>query len=222
MTSKALPWTYYDVKLKIDRIVGGLPVRDDLILAWQEAHWRKHPPLPGDPATPEEAARLTKALVTHAADVVDDEQNSWTTFPRDEDGYLCIETRCIKAMLKESANILRKLVKADGAGNYLRARLAERVFVPGRLIPFEPRTTEPHASPERPIHVMTAMGPRDALKRADELHGVSLSVRLKVLDDGMFTVDVLSALLDHASENGLGADRSQGAGTFAFTIEAAD
>ncbi len=67
---------------------------------------------------------------------------------------------------------------------------------------------------------MTARGPRTALKRSDYISGVKLVCRLEVLDDNFITESMLRTILDYASENGLGADRSQGYGTFTYELVA--
>ena len=100
----------------------------------------------------------------------------------------------------------------------MRARVAERIFVVEKLLPFVPEKTEPDDMLERPIHVMTAQGPRDALKRTDVLIDVEILATVRVLNDGMVTPDVLKTILDYAVVNGLGADRSQGMGTGDYVL----
>lgn len=209
-------WNYHRLVLKLDNIAGGLPTDPRLIEAWQQANWRKRAKLlPEDPQTPAEAAAGTVALL----EGVTADEAGWTTFARGPGGYLCVEGRQIKAMLKESANIMKSMIPINGKVIPLRSKLAERVFVVERLIPFLPETNEPTRMDERPIHVMTAQGPRDAIKRSDVMELVELVCTLKVLRDGMFTVEILRQLLSHAADNGLGADRSQGYGRFDFTLD---
>lgn len=209
-------WTHYRLTLRVENLAGGLPTDPRLIEAWQQARWSKAAKLlPGDPASPQEAAERTKELLGPEVP----EETGWTTFARDLQGRLCIEGRQVKAMLKESANILRSmLAKENKQLSQLRARLAERVFVVERLIPILPERTEPDRLVERPIHVMTAMGPRDAIKRTDVVDKAELVATLRVLKDGLFTPELLETILEHASENGLGGDRSQSFGRFTFDL----
>ena len=209
-------WNHHRLTFHLDDIAGGLPTDARLIDAWQQARWSKVAKLlPEDPQNPEEAAKRTRELLGPEVP----EEAGWTTFARDDQQRLCIEGRQIKAALKESANILKTLIKIGDKTVPLRARLAERVFVVERLLPLLPERQEPDDTIERAIHVMTAQGPRDALKRTDIVRKAELVCTLKVLNDGMFTHDILSTLLDHGSENGLGADRSQGFGRFTFELE---
>jgi hypothetical protein len=216
-------WDYYDLVLDLDDIAGGTPVDPRLIDAWQQANWDHQAKLlEGDPQTPQEAAERTKAMVPTPA--VGEEQG-WTTFVRDSAGRLCKEGRDVKAMLKECANIMKGLIPVANAKGVegtipLRARLAEQVFVVERLIPLTPERTEPDATLEKAIHVMTAQGPRDALKRTDVCRKVELHATLKVLraKPMIFSHDVLDEILFYAQDNGLGADRSQGMGCFTYSL----
>lgn len=209
-------WLHYALNWKLDTIAGGIPVDPRLIDAWQQANWRKQAKLlPDDPKDATEAAARTKELVPVA-----EGEAGWTTFPRTRDGRLAIEGRQVKAAIKEASNILRPMLPRTEKGSAIpwRARVAERIFVVEKLLPFVPEKTEPDDMLERPIHVMTAQGPRDALKRTDVLIDVEILATVRVLNDGMVTPDVLKTILDYAVVNGLGADRSQGMGTGDYVL----
>jgi hypothetical protein len=77
----------------------------------------------------------------------------------------------------------------------------------------------PHGYEEKPIHVMTAQGPRAALKRFDFVNKPKLSFEVWVLKTAAQETrhigeDDLVAILTHTQENGCGASRSQGEGKF--------
>jgi len=211
-------WKHYELTMDVDTLVGGIPRHPEIVRRWQEARWPAESKIgPDDPADPEAAAEATIADLGSQAIAADEAVSGlWTGFVED-DGQLCIENRNVKAMLKESANILKSIVgKKAGKPQPLRARLAERVFVSPRMIPLGRAT--PDETTERAIHVMTAQGPRTALKRTDVCRKVTVSCRLKVLDDGVISTEILEALLEHGAENGLGTDRSTGAGTFTWVL----
>ena len=207
-------WIYYQLTMNVDTLVGGIPRHPEIVRRWQEARW----PAGGDEKagkTVDDATVETVAALGDQAMSDEEVAGIWTGFV-EHDGGLALESRNVKAMLKESANVLRSVVKVRGKTIPLRARLAERVFVsPDRI---SLGRVEPDETVERPIHVMTRQGPRTALKRTDVCHKVELECRLQVLDDGIITEDVLRAILDHASVNGIGTDRSQGNGTFSWTL----
>jgi len=132
---------------------------------------------------------------------------------------LYIEGRQVKAMIKESANILRP--KFNMAA--FKAKVAERVFVAEDKISLGVK--EPTGYEERPIHVMTAQGERTALKRSDYVKDATIKFTLKVLDDSILDKnkkkwtpeEYLEPIFAFAEENGLGADRSQEQGKFNVT-----
>jgi hypothetical protein len=212
----------YRLELVVDRLVGGIPRHPDIVRRWQETRWPDRPKLKdGDPLTPQEAADRTIELL--GEQVHEEVAGIWTGFVESEDGGIAIEGRQVKAMFKESANILRTMIKVGGKTIPLRARVAERVFVTDSLIAIDgtpnPETGKlPTGTIERPIHVMTAQGPRTALKRTDYVDKAIVGCDLKVLDDGMITTEILDQILTHAALNGIGTDRSQGAGMFQYVL----
>lgn len=210
-------WVYYRLTINCAELVGGVPRHPEIVRRWQESRWpAKGRSRDGDmPGSVDDATARTVVQLGDQAFAEEDVAAVWTGFLSDDTG-LVLEARAVKAMLKESANVCKSLVRVNGKPVPLRARLAERVFVEPRLIPLG--VAEPSGTREKPIHVMTARGPRTALKRTDYVSDVKLVCRLKVLDDGFITEEMLRTILDHASANGLGADRSQGYGTFTYEL----
>lgn len=225
MSSKnAVPlWTRIGITLSIkNRVVGGVPTDPKLISGWLSAN------MPDvDAAEREKLATATLAQLPALTE--EKAEGMWTTFKRDASG-LYIEGRQVKAMFKESANILRDmLTKADkktkGEGDSskskytnLKAKLAERLFVEDDKIFFKrdkKNILAPDGNEERAIHVMTAQGPRTALKRVDYVSApAAIIFTCRFLNDGVVDLGLIETLLEHSSWNGLGADRSQGNGLF--------
>lgn len=195
-------WKRYVVELHIPRHCGGIPRNPELVRRWQEATG----------GTPEQADVIAENLGDQATAAV---EGLWTGYLSDDAG-LYIEARQVKAMLKESANIVKAFfTNAKGKVPPLRSQLAERVFVAPERIHLG--RAEPDGTTEKPIHVLTRQGPRTALKRVDYVTDVKIAFTLNVLDDGVITERHLHAIFEHAQLNGLGTDRSQGAGM--FTLE---
>lgn len=230
---------YYDLTLIIDRLVGGIPKQEKIIKGWQEARWPTGlvaEELANEGITPETATEQTLEDLGSNAQSEDEIAAVWTGFAMMQHPQFgeiaAVESRQIKAMLKESANIIKDMPEAkvekkgkDGKVTRttiaLRAKLAERVFPQPKWIPILDVFGEPIKidNLERPIHVMTRQGPRTALKRTDFADEVILKCELKVLNDGLITENILRAILNHACDNGIGTDRSQGAGTFAYELK---
>jgi len=191
-------WRLFDVELLVDRLTAGIPANPELLRAWLAASSAP------TPAVEEQTAMLQR---------VDPEAAHAVVFYRDVTGRPCYESRGFKAALKEGANVLKDVLRVRN----LRALLAQRVFVSPKLVPIR---AEVHVA-ERPIRVMTRQGPRTSLKRYEFADGVRLRFRLKLLDDGVVEERHLRRILDYLQESGLGADRSQGSGTFRLVFFAA-
>jgi hypothetical protein len=198
----------YDVEIKIrDRICGGIPKHPEIIRSWVEAKTKF------DDEQAKKIIRETSVIMATEEIFEDKTLKAWTGFKKDEKG-LFIESRQIKAMVKENANILKGVTGAKPIINIrnLQARLAERVFVkPDRIYL---GVKEPSGFMEIAIHVFTPKGPRDSLKRVDYVEGPTLKFQLEVLDDGLIGKKELELIVEHAQRLGLGANRSQGYGQF--------
>ena len=170
------------------------------------------------------ASEATEALIFQTESEIqvavdEGEKESWTGFKRDETRGLYLEGRQVKAMLKECANVLREQLGITA----FKARVAERVFVEEDQIYLGKE--EPDGSVERPIHVMTRMGPMTALKKADYVEDATVCFTLRALKQPMLTKEkdrimpsaYIPLLLKLGQNIGLGADRSQGNGRFIVT-----
>ena len=212
-------WSHYKVVLEfVVPCIGGTPNSKNLIKGWLETK---------NLATSEaELAALVDATVEQIGGKVEEKASAmWTVFKLDDMG-LYIEGRQVKAMFKESSNILRDmLIKATETGakgknrfTNLKSKVAERLFVVEDRIYFQREGANLRASDgsdERPIHVVTAQGPRTALKRSDYVKaGTQVGFNVKLLNDSVVDEELVKVLLEHSSENGLGSDRSQGFGRF--------
>lgn len=205
------PFDRYHVKLHITDLVGGVPKNAELIDGWIKATCKE--------ANDEQRAAIvqaTKETLTEAAEEMVDKQS--IGFKSDERG-LFIEGRHVKAMLKECGNIIKDLVegfgkKGDsqkGISNF-KSKVAEQLFVEEERIYLGKQ--KPDEIEERPIHVMTAQGPRNSLKRVEIVRDVDVGFTLCRRKGNIVPEKAMLAILDYAQTNGLGADRSQGRGKF--------
>ena len=205
---------YFNVQLQMRRwICGGTPKSPDTIEKWIQAA------LSDDSRIDTLIAEAKDAMGTEKlseGDVEALKNAAWNGFRSDDDG-LYIESRQVKAMFKESANVIKDVLGLSA----FKARVAERVFVMGDRIHLD--TDIPSGTYDSMVHAMTPRGPNSALKRTDYVERPLIECRLKVLNDGiklaggkgkMHPSEYLPAILEHACENGLGADRSQGHGQF--------
>lgn len=203
------PRSLYDVyELSIQfrtRICGGMPRNKDLIRSWVEA-------------TTEHADSKTEELIKENLDLLvnDKADKSWIGFAQDTKGLL-IQTRQVKAMLKQSAQVLGITNQKRGSKQIFAEGMEVKAMDGGDRIYLG--VQEPTAYHEGPIHVMTAQGPRTALRRMDYVERPLLRFEIWVLKTNAqekrhVGEEDLVTILRHAQENGLGSSRSQGEGKF--------
>ena len=202
----------YRVQIQVrDRICGGMPKNPDLIKNWVEA-------------TTGHADEISEKLIQENAELVVNEvaEKCWNGFPEDKHHGLFIPCRNIKACLKQSAQLLGIYKNKRGSKQIMAEGMevkapSERGYGPTDRIYLDKNT--PDGTDESAIHVMTAQGPRTALRRMDYVTKPTLSFEIWVLKTAAQETrhigeEQLVEILTHAQENGLGASRSQGEGKF--------
>mgnify|MGYP001593690007 FL=1 len=195
-------WDFYRVKIEIrDKLIGGWPKSPQVVEALLRARGLEDLiPIRDynlENLTPEEKEELKKNAI----------EKSWVGFLENDNGpYL--ESRCVKAMLKEAANVLKSILDVKN----LKSKVAERVFVDPYQIYLGKDKVD--GTGERVIHVMTMQGPRSSIKKYDYMLQPEINFRLRVLRDNLVKESMLRTMLEYAQENGLGTDRSQDHGKF--------
>jgi hypothetical protein len=170
--------------------------------------------------------------------IEDRASGAWTGF-KFVDGSLVLEERQVKAMLKECGTTLDYFRLIRG----FRQLVQHGVFVEPAFIPLMRNAgtvTEPDGFEDRVVHVMTAQGPRSAIKRVDYLrapahvefdvlvaepnkavHWAQARSQSKKKESGQALPDnweeAWQQMWRLAQELGLGANRSQGVGKFNVT-----
>ncbi len=223
------PFDTYEVKLRVFKLVGGIPMDPQLLDAWLQSKFKiknleskadKEKTEKAEAALVDAVRSKSEAVKSHAElleeaqkEIGEQMEKSAIGFHK-VDGQLVIEGRQVKAMLKESGNIIKDIAP-DGAVGALKSKVADKTFIEENFIPIG--RTEPDEILERPIHVITAQGPRDSLKRCQVCNNVEIQFTVKRRigpDKSGVPEKVLMGILDYAQRVGLGADRSQGCGKF--------
>jgi hypothetical protein len=210
-------YSIYRVKLQFSgKVAGGIPKDPSLIESWVKARTGYD-----DEETRnqiENAKALTEgSLEDGIAGIVDDAiEKNQTIFLRDEEGpYL--EARCVKACFRDVLSIGRVFTNKKGSKQiYQHAFViknaddgSDRIYLDGGVEGID----------ERPIHVMTARGPRTAIKRMAVITAPFAEFEVWVLkthhrEARHLTDDDIRTALLVMQHNGLGASRSQGYGQF--------
>ncbi len=197
----------YAIAIRLrERLNGGMPRNKELIRAWVES-------------TTGFKDEATEKLIQADADLVVNAvaEKMWIGFPEDAAKGIFIECRQVKAMLKQSASLLGITKKKLGSKQVLAEGMEVKALDGGSRIYLG--KMGPDGTEEKAIHVMTAQGPRTALKKTDFINSPELVFELWVLKTATAEKrhvgeDEVTSILQHAQENGLGASRSQGHGKF--------
>lgn len=221
----------YDVELVIDeKLIGGIPKDAKIVQGWL----RSKAGVTEERELAQFAARTMREqgvdlgvspadlqamnpdqiydLLDHVAEGYSAEKST-TGFKQDENG-LYVEDRQVKAMLKEGINILYAGERWGRTKKGPKSFFTERVFVKPRRIHLG--VMAPDGVETFVGHVSDKQGPRSTLGLHEFVEQPTLNFRLEVLHDEI-KHDVWPSLWLHAENNGLGALRSQGFGTFTTT-----
>lgn len=223
-------FTSYRVELTFRaRLMGGVPKDPKVIEGWLRSK-------AGISDTEEVRQALLRTLIELGADVSGGEtfdelvaasealaaQRSTNGFKRDAGG-LYIEARQVKAMLKESVNILFAGERWGRTKKGPKSYAAERLFIRPDRIHLDRQ--EPDGVEMVIGHVSGPQGQRSTLGYHEYVEHASIAFTLDSTDaaPGSGTVEDCVAsehwplIWMHAEANGLGALRSQGHGQFAVT-----
>jgi len=156
-------------------------------------------------------------------DVKQREENGWSVFHADEGGLFLFDYH-IKGFLKEAcASVIGN--KAQGGIGTYKGKIDRLLFISPRRIYITDAAglpvTKPDGILERPIRMLTAQGPRVALKRSDLVSpGRRLKFTLTILPlaQSEFTEKRIAACFDYGEFLGMGEWRSGSNGRFHATV----
>lgn len=194
-----------------ERLDGGVPRDPELIKQWVAAK------------TGFADEQTQKQIEEHMPDIVAATEGAadamWCGFKKDATGQY-IETRQVKAMLRECAVVLGITKAKRGSRQIIQHGFEVKGAEGGSKIYLDVKNP---GTSEGPIHVMTPQGPRSALKRCDYIGaGSTLEFEVWILkthaaETRHLGEKELRQLFALAQEDGLGANRSQGSGKFNVT-----
>jgi hypothetical protein len=200
----------FKVVLRIeDRIDGGVPKNPELIRQWIAARTGFD-----DEITKKLAEEYLPDIEKVSEEIA---QSSWNGFAADDNGPY-IMAHQVKAMLKTSAGLLGIQQKKRGSKQIIQHGFEIKGVGRGKKRIYLEDHSEIQTE-EKPIHVDTPKGKRDALKRTDYVTSATLRFEIWVLkthpnEKRHIGEAELRLMLTHAQEEGLGANRSQGEGKF--------
>jgi len=212
-------FTLYSARIEFrNRVLGGIPKDPTLVEAWLRSKagitdqeelrnaWLRTLYEMGVEVTEdmsfEEAIEASKKIAG---------SKSTTGFKQDARGGLYIESRQVKALLRENVNILYAGQRVGPTKKGPKAYASERVFfAPNNLYL---GAMEPHGIELMIGHVTGPSGPRSTLTYHEYVDKGTFDFTVMVAEDSI-PADWWPRIWTLAENNGLGACRSQGFGTF--------
>jgi len=190
-------WKNIEVKMVLlEKLCGRVPQNKKIIKRWLSV--RKAP----------------EGAEEEVLETVEDSQEKVTlSFQKDEKGIF-LRGGTIKAHLKDCSNQIKDVL---GVKN-LRSKIANKVFVQESRIYLKRNDSEyvfeVDGEFDQPIHVITGLGPRSALKTIRFLTKPNIEFTLKILEDKEVDIKIIEKIFEYGSIHGFGGERGMGEGRY--------
>ena len=205
-------WKTARVELKFSgRLCGSVPLSKEIIDDWLEARMPKN--------KPEDGKSLEEIKQEVLQSIENIEEKVTLGFQQNGAG-LVIRGGTIKAHLKDCANQIKDVIKPGIKA--FRSKIANKVYIDEYFIHLKKNGSplmEVDGEFDQPVHVMTAMGPRNALKKIRYLQCPEIEFTMKVLTDKEVGEEVIEKIFEYGSIHGYGGERGMGEGRYSFQIE---
>lgn len=207
----------YRVKVRLERVDGGIPAHPNVV-----KDWLSQAGIQDD----EELAKQIAEGTIKEDELEERLEKITTTFLQNDKNQPCLEARCVKAAIKQSAGVMGLYAIAG-----LRELLKEGLEVYPKLIPFGMNSNGVKTD-TKIMHVVGPQGPRSAFKRSRYVENVEIEFEVHVMDrlailerfagkgaaklkkaTSTVTLEQLKLIVEHALKyTGFGSNRSQGQG----------
>lgn len=207
--------TYRGTLQVLNRLTGGIPKDPNTIKKWIESRIEGG----NDAALAEIMAETIEAMGEEAttpalAEAMAKRVSSGNGFKR-VDGVLTYESRCLKAALKEAANVLYPNVtdypgKRAGSRKGLKSVVAETIFVGPEFLSLG--VSEPDVvGDQRLKHITGPKGPQSTIAVVDLVIKPRIEFEVRVLNDWV-PPKLWRSLWEYIGQDGIGSDRARGDG----------
>lgn len=221
----------YEVELKfINRLCGSVPQNEEMVRGWLDARKPRVRP-PGSKDISETSEEVIKSLPDQEALNAETEKRVTLGFQYLADDLhesgLAMRGGTIKAHLKDCSRILAQNYIGKIAGEKsLNVRVTNCVMVEEYWIPlFTARGTRAKEADDmfdKAVHVMTRMGPINALKRVMYLNQPTMRFNLLVMENTskklVISENDLNAIFQYGAVHGYAGERGDGEGRYTFQI----
>lgn len=196
----------------VGRLCGSVPLKKEIVDGWLKARMPKEKP---------EDGKTMEEIKAEVLDTIEDIQEKVTLgFQGNREGFF-IRGGTIKAHLKDCANQIKDIFKPEIRA--FRSKVANKVYIDEYFVHL--KTTEgipikkSDGEFDQPVHVMTAQGPRNALKTIQYLQNPQIKFTLRLLEDKEIKPETVEKIFEYGSIHGYGGERGMGEGRYTFQIE---
>lgn len=220
-------WQKYKVTWEFrERLCGSFPLSKDMIQPWLDA--RKPP---NKPAGARSMAEITSEAVESMGDADAEaqqlEERTTLGFQRNED-YLVMRGGTVRAHIKDCARVISSFSEKPQKGSGQRSfavKVVNCIYVDEYWIPILKNGKGIKISDgtfDKAVHVTTAQGPRNALKRIHFVEKPTLIFHLNILSTPKGEIldeKDLETIMQYGSIHGYAGERGDGEGRYEYTIE---
>lgn len=212
----------YRLEMRFEHwLVGGTPLREDLVRGWLEARKPDKKPTPHVLSGNGEVREIAEmeASVATMLPPEEDVQERTKGFLRNEDGELVVPGFHVRSHAKDCASKAKEVLGIKA----LKSKVDRAVYVtPQFMRILKGKDRKPILAPdgvyEHPCHAFTPMGPRTSLTRAEYVEQPILVCELNVLNDGVITEEILHRLFEYGQIHGFGAERNLQQGMYKYEL----
>jgi len=188
-----------------EMLCGSVPLSKEIIPDWLKSRMPTNKP---------ENSRTIEELASEVEGTIQEAEEKVTLgFQQDEKG-LFIRGGNIKAHLKDCANQIKDIVKIKN----LRSKIANKVFVSEYRVYLKDEQgnfiQKSSGDFEQPVHVITPLGPRNALKKIQYINSPKMKFSLQILEDKEIDIELIKKIFIYGSIHGFGGERGMGEGRY--------
>jgi len=205
-------WKLANVKMCFaGKLCGSVPLKKEIVSSWLEARMPKEKP---------EDGKSIEEIKQEVLESIEDIQEKVTLGFQNNPKGLVVRSGTIKAHLKDCSNQIKDSIKPQIKA--FRSKVANKLYVKEYWIHLNRdgnAINEADGEFDQPVHVMTAQGPRNALKTIRYVEQATLEFTLMLLEDKEITEEVIEKVFEYGSVHGYGGERGMGEGRYSYEIE---
>lgn len=194
----------------IGRLCGSVPLKKEIVDAWLNARM---------PKGKSEDGKSIEEIKAEVLETIQETEEKVTLGFQQNENCLVVRGGTWKAHLKDCGNEIKRVFHPEIKA--LRSKIANKIYIDEYFIHLQKEGKDVSGCDgtfDQPVHVMTMLGPRNALKTIQYIERPTLIFHLKLLDDKEITAEVVQKIFEYGKVHGFGGERGMGEGRYEFEI----